>query len=136
MGGLADKFFGSQFSTIATSIGYSAAVLICEEFGGQEKIYIPKNPEAEHAFRNIVGDEKFSKMASVFGGSQIDIPQPPKSSPKKSAIIDDLIRNKEKNALIAHRHRVCERYVRRIRSELVEAGILDRRTGVKPGYMK
>lgn len=122
MDGLSDKHFGLQFNAIADAVGYSAATKICEELGGQDYVYVPKNPKAEHKFRDIVGDEKFTKLVKAFGGDRINIPQPPKVT-KKSAIIDDLLSRKLSNAAIATRHGVVTRYVRRIRSELGEGGL-------------
>ncbi|MBF0247994.1 MAG: hypothetical protein HQL36_07975 [Alphaproteobacteria bacterium] len=118
-----NKFLGEQFIAIANATGYASAVLICKKFGGLEKVYVPKFANLENPFMSIVGKKGCSRLARAFGGQRIDIPKPPRSAPKKVAIIDSLLENRKGDSEIALTHGVTQRYVRAIRTQLINNGI-------------
>ena len=116
---------GEQFRSLSDCIGYRAAVRLCRRFGGLEKVYIPKNASAGHRLRPVLGDDSFAQLTQRLGGQSINIPKPPRVTPSKAGIMDDLIAGEKSVAEIALRHGVTTRWVRKVRRELREAGRIE-----------
>ena len=86
--------------------------------------YVPIQAEADHHLKNIIGNKHFQKLSAAFGGKRIGIPFPPRLPPKKVAVIDAVLDTPATSKEIARRCNVSQRYVRSIRAELRECGLL------------
>lgn len=102
---------------LAEVIGPAAAVRLADEFGGAEKVYIPKKARIDHDFTAIIGLDRMEALCAEFGGELIEIPRGVFRDLKKTQIMDADGSNRE----VALRLKVTQRYVRRVRSEVRSA---------------
>lgn len=117
-------------------IGTYACALLCKRFGGQEDISIPATTKSESPLRNVIGDNNFARLVAVAGGFSVSLPKA--IATKKAAIMLALERGAETSSQIAARFNVTQRYVRMLRSELRNAGVVTptQRPGNLPGIKK
>lgn len=99
---------------LAEVIGPAAAVRLADEFGGAEKVYIPKRARIDHDFTAVIGLDRMEALCAEFGGHRIDIPRGAFKDLKKTQIMDAEGSNRE----VALRLGVTQRYVRRVRVEV------------------
>lgn len=116
------EYFSGGFNGLADVVGIHAARLLCHRFGGLERVYIPVGGERENPIRDMIGDAKFNRLTETFGGRHIGIPKPPGPAPKKTLIMDELLKGELTRVQMVRRFKVTERYVRIIASELRAIG--------------
>lgn len=103
---------------LAEVVGFDAAVVIMDNFGGLSSFYIPRVAVETHKMAQLIGMENYKKLCKEFGGERIFIPRGAFRRLKKSLII-------EANKNISQRKLclmlgVTDRYIRKVKTELEE----------------
>lgn len=100
---------------LADAIGASAALTLCEHFGGTRAWYVARTPKPTHAWAQLIGVEAYGKLCREFGGQKIDIPRFAFRQLKKQAILE-LAATKLSKRQIALQVRCTEGYVQTVLS--------------------
>ena len=101
---------------IAETIGFDAAVVLMDNFGGIGSFYIPRVALERHKIARLIGFENYKKLCKNFGGQRLFIPRGAYRRLKKSLIIeaDRNISNRQLCRILG----VTERYVLKVKAEL------------------
>ncbi|MEZ5648647.1 MAG: hypothetical protein R3E60_06915 [Alphaproteobacteria bacterium] len=102
---------------LAEVIGPPAAMRLVETFGGGEDYFIPKRPGKTHLFLEVLTPLQLKALCGAFGPGYIEIPRGAYRNLAKARILDA----KGPSRLVARQERVCQRYVRKVRSEVKAA---------------
>jgi hypothetical protein len=101
---------------LAEIIDLDAAVRLCRTVGGVSW-YIPNKASPDHRFVEIIGQEAWSKLCAVFGGTELTLPRGDLAYRRRRAL--ELIKAVGMSARqIAIDSGTTERHVRRLRAEL------------------
>lgn len=103
---------------IAETVGFEAAIVIMDNFGGLDSIYIPRVAREDHKMPKLIGFENYKKICKEFGGQRIFIPRGAFRRLKKSLILeaDDKISKRKLCKILG----VSQRYVRKIKNEIAD----------------
>ncbi len=103
---------------IAETVGFDAAVVLMDNFGGIGSFYIPRVALERHKIARLIGFENYKKLCKNFGGQRLFIPRGAYRRLKKSLIIeaDGNISNRQLCRILG----VTERYVLKVKAELKE----------------
>ncbi len=55
-------------------VGPGAAVLLAEEYGGGP-VYIPCRLREDHPLAELMGEQRFARLAAVYGGDKLHVPK-------------------------------------------------------------
>lgn len=103
---------------IAETVGFDAAIVIMDNFGGLDSVYIPRMAREDHKMAQLIGFENYKKICKEFGGQRIFIPRGAFRRLKKSLILEaDGKISKRKLCKILG---VSQRYVRKIKNEIAD----------------
>lgn len=101
---------------LAEVVGFEAAIVIMDNFGGLSRFYIPRVALEKHKLAQLIGMENYTKLCRKFGGTFIYIPRGAFRRLKKSLIMEaDKDVSNRKLCLVLG---VTERYVLKVKSEL------------------
>lgn len=102
--------------SIAECVGFDAAIVIMDNFGGLSSFYIPRVAVETHKMAALIGFENYKKLCKEFGGERIFIPRGAFRRLKKSLIIEaDKSISQRKLCLMLG---VTDRYIRKVKTEL------------------
>jgi len=74
----------SLLNELVSLIGIDSAGRLVAAFGGM-RLYIPQSPEPEDTLSEAIGHLAALKLAGVYGGDRIDVPNP---TPRRTRIIE------------------------------------------------
>ena len=98
-----------SWGELAGLIGNDAAQALCSTLGGVS-LYVPMQADASGDIAKIIGVPGLHKLAQVYGGDMIVVPNRRKEGPRKGKILDMLDRGMAARD-IALRLDVTQRYV-------------------------
>lgn len=98
---------------LADIIGPETALRLAYHYGGLERVYIPREPTANHPWTQILSPTQWQKVVHAWGGQRIDLPRGTYIQVAKRQIIA-LAEQGVSHRQISLRVRISERHVRRV----------------------